>query len=62
LKKTEEDLNQVKGQLKTEELKSKVADVGSNIVEGIGSLVDTSKVKRQQQEIENLKHEKYELQ
>ncbi len=58
LKKTEESLNQVKGQLKTEELKSKAADVGSNIIDGIGSLVGTSKVKRQQQEIENLKEEK----
>lgn len=62
LKKTEENLNQVKGQLKTEELKNKVADVGSNIMEGIGSLVGTSKVKRQQQEIENLKIENKELQ
>jgi hypothetical protein len=62
LKKTEESLNQVKGLLKTEELKSKAADVGSNIIDGLGSLVGTSKVKRQQQEIENLKHEKYELQ
>lgn len=61
LKKTEENLNQVKGQLKTEELKNKVADVGSNIMEGIGSLVGTSKVKRQQQEIENLKEEKENL-
>lgn len=62
LKKTEESLNQVKGQLKTEELKNKAADVGSNIIEGIGSLVGTSKVKRQQQEIDSLKHEKHELQ
>lgn len=62
LKKTEESLDQVKGQLKTEEFKNKAADVGSNIIEGIGSLVGTSKVKRQQQEIESLKQEKYELQ
>ena len=61
LKKTEENLNLVKGQLKTEELKSKVADVGSNIMEGIGSLIGTSKVKRQQQEINNLKEEKEKL-
>ncbi len=58
LKKTEESLNQVKGRLKTEEFKNKAADVGSNIMDGIGSLVGTSKVKRQQQEIENLKEEK----
>ncbi|MDL2277399.1 plasmid recombination protein [Parabacteroides sp. OttesenSCG-928-G07] len=62
LKKTEESLNQAKGQLKTEELKNKAADVGSNIIDGISSFVGTSKVKRQQQEIESLKHEKYELQ
>jgi chaperonin cofactor prefoldin len=58
LKKTEENLNQLKGQLKSEELKNKVADVGSNIMDGIGSLVGISKVKRQQQEIDNLKAEK----
>ncbi|MDH6357776.1 MobV family relaxase [Parabacteroides sp. PF5-9] len=62
LKKTEESLNQVKGQLKAEEFKSKAADVGSNIIESISSLVGTSKMKKQQQEIVNLKHEKHELQ
>lgn len=46
LKRTEESLNQVKGQLKKEELKSKAADVGSNIIDGIGSLVGTSKMKK----------------
>lgn len=61
LKTTQESLSQVKGQLKTEEFKNKVADVGSNIMDGIGSLVSTSKVKRQQQEIENLKTEKTNL-
>ncbi|MDL2265534.1 plasmid recombination protein [Parabacteroides sp. OttesenSCG-928-G21] len=62
LKETEESLNQVKGQLKTEEFKNKAADVGSNIMDGLGLMIGTSKVKRQQQEIENLKHEKHELQ
>lgn len=62
LKKAEENLNQVKGLLKTEEFKNKAADVGTNIMEGIGSMIGTSKVKRQQQEIESLKHEKHELQ
>ncbi|MDH6313099.1 MULTISPECIES: MobV family relaxase [Bacteroidales] len=61
LKKTEENLNQVKGQLKTEEFKNKAADVGSNIMDGLSSLVGTSKVKRQQQEIESLKDEKESL-
>ncbi len=54
----EQNLNQVKGQLKTEELKNKVADVGSNIMDGIGSMIGTSKVKKQQQEIETLKSDK----
>ncbi len=58
LKKTEESLNQVKGQLKTEELKSKVANVGSNIMDGIGSMIGISKVKQLQQEIDDLKKEK----
>lgn len=62
LKKAEENLNQVKGELKTEELKNKVADVGSNIMDVIGSVIGISKVKRQQQEIESLKDEKQELQ
>ncbi len=62
LKKTKENLNQVKGQLKSEELKNKAADIGSNIMDGIGSLVGTSKVKRQQQKIENLKSENEGLQ
>jgi FtsZ-binding cell division protein ZapB len=62
LKKTEENLSQAKGQLKAEDFKNKVADVGSNIMDGIGSLVGTSKVKRQQQEIENLKEENAGLQ
>jgi hypothetical protein len=61
LKKTEENLNQIKGQLKTEELKNRVADVGFNIMDGIGSMIGTSKVKRQQQEIESLKEEKENL-
>ncbi|NDV80206.1 hypothetical protein D0T57_14740 [Dysgonomonas sp. 511] len=61
LKKTEDSLNLVKGQLKTEEFKNKAADVGSNIIEGIGSLVGTSKVKRQQLEIDSLKEEKENL-
>lgn len=54
LEATEHELKAVKGELKTEKLKSAVAEVGSNIVESIGSLVGTSKVKQQEQEIENL--------
>lgn len=62
LKKTEENLNQVKGQLKSEKFKSSAADVGTTLMDGISSALGTSKVKRQQQEIEILKHEKHELQ
>jgi FtsZ-binding cell division protein ZapB len=61
LKKTEEILNQAKGQPKTEEFKNKAADMGSNTMDGLGSLVGTSKVKRKQQEIESLKDEKESL-
>jgi hypothetical protein len=59
---TEENLNQVKGQLKTEKFKSSAVDAGSALMDGISSALGTSKVKRQQQEIENLKDEKQELQ
>jgi len=58
MEKTDEALKQVKGQLKTEKLKNTAADVGSTIIEGIGSVIGTSKVKRQQQEIDNLKEVK----
>ncbi|MDR1089534.1 MAG: plasmid recombination protein [Prevotella sp.] len=61
LKKTEENLNQVKGQLKSEKFKSSAADVGTTLMDGISSALGTSKVKRQLQEIETLKHEKHEL-
>lgn len=61
LKKTEENLNQVKGQLKAEKFKGAAADVGSTLMDGISSALGTSKVKRQQQEIENLNAEKTNL-
>lgn len=57
LKDTDEALKQVKSQLKTEKLKNTAADVDSTIIEGIGSVIGTSKVKKQQQEIESLKTE-----
>lgn len=61
MKVTEENLNQVKGQLKTEKLKNTAADVGSTILGGISSALGTPKVKRQQQEIENLQTDKEHL-
>lgn len=51
-------LEEIRSQKKTEKLKNTAADVGSTIIEGIGSMIGTSKVKKQQQEIENLKEEK----
>jgi len=61
LKKTEENLSHIKGQLKTEKFKGAAAEVGSTLMDGIGSALGTSKFKRQQKEIEVLKHEKHEL-
>lgn len=57
LEATAHELKAVKGELKTERLKSVVAEVGSNIVEGIGSLVGTSRVKKQEQQIATLRQE-----
>lgn len=51
-------LEEIRNQKKTEKLKNTAADVGSTIIEGIGSMIGTSKVKKQQQEIEKLKKEK----
>jgi len=42
-------------------LKNTAADVGSTIIEGIGSVIGTSKVKKQQQEIDSLKMENQNL-
>jgi chromosome segregation ATPase len=61
LDETQKALKQVKGQLKTEKLKNTATDVGSSLIKGISSIIGSSKVKTQQQEIENLKMEKLEL-
>lgn len=53
----EAELNAVKGELKTEKLKNSAAEVGTTIIDGIGSMIGTSKVKRQEQEIETLRRE-----
>ena len=47
----------MKGELKGARLKNAAAEVGSNIVEGIGAMIGTSRVKRQQQEIDRLNAE-----
>ena len=54
---TEAELKSVKGELKGARLKNAAAEVGSNIVEGIGAMIGTSRVKRQQQEIDRLNAE-----
>lgn len=57
LTKTEAELKAVKGELKTERLKNSAAEVGTTIIDGIGAMIGTSKVKRQEQEIDRLQHE-----
>lgn len=54
---TEAELKAVKSELKTEKLKNSAAEVGTTILNGIGSMIGTSKVKRQEQEIGRLQHE-----
>ena len=57
LKSVKGELKSVKGELKGARLKNAAAEVGSNIVEGIGAMIGTSRVKRQQQEIDRLNAE-----
>ncbi|MBR2219077.1 MAG: plasmid recombination protein [Alistipes sp.] len=57
LHRTAAELNAVKGELKTEKLKNSAAEVGTTILDGIGSMIGTSKVKRQEQEIGVLRQE-----
>ncbi len=57
LHRTAAELNAVKGELKTERLKNSAAEVGTIILDGIGSMIGTSKVKRQEQEIGVLRQE-----
>lgn len=48
-------LEEISSQKKAEKLKNTAADVGSTIMDGISSMIGTSKVKKQQQQIESLK-------
>ena len=57
LHRTAAELNAVKGELKTERLKNSAAEIGTTILDGIGSMIGTSKVKRQEQEIGVLRQE-----
>lgn len=54
---TEAELKAVKSKLKTEKLKNSAAKVGTTIIDGIGAMIGTSKVKQQEQEIGRLQHE-----
>lgn len=54
LKAMEQALSKTKNELKTEKLKNSAADVGSTIIDGISSMIGTSKVKKQQLEIDSL--------
>ncbi len=55
------ELQKIKGELKTEKFKSSATDAGSALMDGISSALGTSKVKRQQAEIDDLKAENGEL-
>ena len=56
------ELSRIKSEIKTEKLKSTAVDVATSAIEGIGSVFGSSRVKMQQQEIEELKSENAELQ
>lgn len=57
LHRTAAKLNTIKGELKTERLKNSAAKVGTTILDGIGSMIGSSKSKRQEQEITQLRQE-----
>jgi len=52
-----EELSKIKREIKTEKFKSTAVNVATSAIEGISSVFDNSKVKKQQQEIEKLKTE-----
>ena len=53
----QEELNRAKKAMHTERLKNSAAEVGTTILDGIGSIIGTSKVKRQHREIGVLRQE-----
>ncbi len=55
------ELRQVKGELKTEKFKNSAAEAGTKFANTVGSLLGSSKIERQQQEIDTLKAENYTL-
>ncbi len=50
-----QELSRIKSEIKTDKLKSSAVDMATSAIEGIGSVFGSTKVKRQQQEIEELK-------
>ena len=61
-KEANHELSRVKSEIKTEKLKCTAVDAATSAIEGIGSIFGSSKVKRRQQEIEELKSENARLQ
>ncbi len=53
----QEELNRAKKEVQTKRLKNSAAGVGTTILDGIGSMIGISKVKRQEQEIGVLRQE-----
>lgn len=53
----QEELDRAKKDVHTERLKNSAAEVGTTILDGIGSMIGTSKVKRQEREIGVLRQE-----
>ncbi|MFA5434087.1 MAG: MobV family relaxase [Candidatus Paceibacterota bacterium] len=56
-----QELSKAKSDISKEKFKNSAADVGTSIVDGIGSVLGTSKVNKQQREINSLKAENAEL-
>lgn len=50
-------LSQAKNDVSKEKLKNSAADVGSKIIDGVGSLIGTSKVKRLEQQVSSLQED-----
>ena len=57
-----QELLRIKTEIKTEKLKNTAVDVATSAIEGIGSMIGSTKVKRLQQEVQNLDSENAELQ
>ena len=52
-----EELSKIKREIKTEKLKSPAVNVATSAIEGIGSVFDSSKLRKQEKEIGKLKAE-----